>query len=218
MKENRDTFLARLHTLPGKARFIDRDVARMELMYDFAKHGHRGQERMDGSRYFEHPRHVTLTIIDELGIYDPIVIMMATGHDLIEDSARYASALKIEIIAGEEVARGILFLSKTDERKPTFLREIRMHGTWREILVKCCDRLDNMRDLPVGDDSESVAFRRKQTIETRDHYLALTEYLVEIAPPERRAVCVKLAAAIHALVLHHSGLLGIDPKPQALPD
>ncbi len=211
MDENRDTFLARFHTLPGKARFSELDIAKIELMYDFAKYGHRGQDRKSGERYFEHPRHVTLIIIDELGILDPVVIMIGIGHDLIEDSARYASALKIQIIAGEEVSKGVVFLSKTEERKPTFLVEIRTHGTWQEILVKCCDRLDNMRDLPEGDEEESVAFRRKQTIETRDYYLDLAAYLVEIAPPARRAACEKLRRALVDQVQARAQTLGIDP-------
>lgn len=211
--ENRDTFLARLHELPGSAVFTSEEVARMELAYDLGKYALRGQERRNGLRAFEHARRATLIALDELQLYDPELIMTLLGHDWLEDSPRYVSPEKIRIVCGSSVERRIKLLSKTEARKPTYVAELRAHGDWKTLLAKACDRLDNLRDLPSGDDEESAAFRRKQILETRDAYLGLFEHLVSIAPVEHGAKCRKALDSIREIVDAQAAALNLTPAP-----
>ena len=53
-------------------------------------------------------------------------------------------------------------------------------GDWRAMMLKGCDRLDNLRSL----DAASPAFRAKQVNETRKVYYAIFNRMVEITPAE----------------------------------
>ena len=47
---------------------IERDLEEVRTAYAFSKYGHRNQVRDDGSRYFDHPKAVSLVIFDDFGI------------------------------------------------------------------------------------------------------------------------------------------------------
>ena len=187
MTENRDTFFARLQRLPCSAVFSEDEIARIELTYDLAKYAHRGQVRKSGERYFEHPRRATLTLLDELDIVEARTLMDALLHDTYEDSAKYLTPSKIRIVCGPDVERDIRFLSKVP-KDGSFERLLR-YAEWQPILVKGCDRLDNLRSLAETSDE----FKRKQLRETEEHYLPLFRRLAEQDAPARyRASCEKL--------------------------
>ncbi|MFA5853653.1 MAG: HD domain-containing protein [Patescibacteria group bacterium] len=187
MIENRDTFFARLQTLPWSAVLSEDEIDRIELTYDLAKNAHRGQTRKDGERYFEHPRRATLTVLDDLVIVEARVVMDALLHDTYEDCARYLKPSKIRIVSGPDVARDIRLLSKVP-KEGSFDR-LMLHAEWQPLVVKGCDRLDNLRGLAHMDD----AFKLKQLRETSETYLPLFRRLTEYDAPMRyRPACEKL--------------------------
>jgi (p)ppGpp synthase/HD superfamily hydrolase len=53
---------------------------------------------------------------------------------------------------------------------------------WRTLVIKACDRLDNLRSL--GKPEVPREFQVKQVRETRDKYFALFGRLAAIGPPE----------------------------------
>ncbi len=193
MFENRDTFFARLQSLPCSAVFSEEEINRIELTYDLAKYAHRGQRRKSGERYFEHPRRATLTILDELGIIDARALMDALLHDAFEDSAKYLTPSKIRIVCGPDVERDIRFLSKVP--KEGSFERLAQHAEWHPLLVKGCDRLDNLRSLVATSDE----FKLKQLRETEEHYLPLFRRLATLDAPARyQAACEKLYNLIAA--------------------
>lgn len=207
MEENRDTFLARLHEPPGSVIFSEDETARIELAYDLAKYAHRAQGRKDGSRYFEHPRRVALQVIVGLGIYDACAVIAALLHDAYEDSPKYVTPAKVSIIGGERAARMIRLLSKVP--KEGYVERLRAHADWMTLAVKLCDRYDNFRDLETADE----AFRRKQTVETRDVYLPVFERLMAIAPEPYKASVTCMAEKLRWMVKKHAETLGLEPPP-----
>ncbi len=68
-KENRKTFFERF-----KLKIPPHQLDLLEFAYELAKHGHKGQNREGGGRYFEHPRESALIAIDLLGIFDVEII------------------------------------------------------------------------------------------------------------------------------------------------
>jgi GTP pyrophosphokinase len=109
-------------------------------------------------RYFEHVRRVAIILMDEAEVYDPDLIITALLHDALEDT-RDIDALVVEQFFGSEVARRVRLLTK----KPKKGYMDRLRTADREtVLVKLCDRLDNLRTLKDCD----RAFRRKQIKES----------------------------------------------------
>ena len=210
MKENRDTFLERLRTPPGSIAFSEEEIARIELAYDLAKYAHRAQGRKDGTRYFEHPRRVALLLIDALGIHDVAAVIAALLHDGYEDCPKYVTPVKVHIIGGPDAARMIRFLSKVP--KEGYVDRLMTLADWRTLAVKLCDRHDNFSDL----DTATEAFRRKQTLETRDVYLPLFDRLSAIAPPQARERVVAMVASLREMVRARAAGFGLDmpPPPQ----
>ena len=87
--ENRDTFFARLEPHLAPSSLLD-----IQLAYTLAKFGHRAQTRKelgeDGQpeRYFEHPRRVTLILLDEVKIHEPELVVAALLHEFNSSSPR----------------------------------------------------------------------------------------------------------------------------------
>jgi len=163
--ENKAAFFARL-----EPRLAPSDLARVRGAYYLAKYGHRAQVRKEKDskgarlRYFEHVRRVAIVLMDEAKVFDPDLVITALLHDALEDT-RDIDALVVEQFFGAAVARRVRLLTKVP--KKGYVE--RLWDADREtVLVKICDRLDNLRSL--GDDK---AFRRKQIKETRDHYWPL---------------------------------------------
>jgi len=201
MTENRDSFLTRLHDLPGSVIFSEDESARIELAYDLSKEAHRWQKRKDGTRYFEHPRRSTLTLIDRLHVYDVACIIAMLLHDGYEDSPRHVTPVKVEILGGPEAARIIRLVSKRP--KEGYADRLLRLADWKSLVVKLCDRHDNLSDL----DSSPAAFKEKQFLETRDVYLPIFDRLVAIVPEMHREAVTGLVLEVQQLVA--GGLLGL---------
>jgi GTP diphosphokinase / guanosine-3',5'-bis(diphosphate) 3'-diphosphatase len=129
------------------------DVDLIARAYDYSSDAHKGQSRKSGEPYFSHPASVA-GIITELKL-DTASVCAALLHDVVEDTL--ATTTDIENVFGQEVAflvdgvtklSKINFASKEDRQAENFRKMlVAMARDIRVLLVKLCDRLDNMRTL-----------------------------------------------------------------------
>src|SRR5688572_8558663 len=129
------------------------DVEIVSRAYDYSVRAHEGQKRKSGDPYFIHPAAVA-GIITELRL-DTASICAGLLHDVVEDTL--ATVSDIERDFGQEVAflvdgvtklSKINFASKEDRQAENFRKMlVAMARDIRVLLVKLCDRLDNMRTL-----------------------------------------------------------------------
>ena len=191
--ENHEKFLARV-----RGRIAERKAELIDFAYDLAKYGHREQKRDDGTRYFEHCRESALILMDELGIFDPEMIMALLLHDMLEDNF-LLTPRRIAIIFGEYVSGLVIKVTKPKKGDPRFADDRERHefyfsqlaesSEWIKLL-KLCDRLHNLRTL----DSCAPEKRQRKIIETETVYLPLIDDLLTCRDPE-----VKAAGRILAL-------------------
>jgi GTP pyrophosphokinase len=177
-QENYDRFMERCEIFLPHA-----DCVLISVAYALAKHYHRFDVRKDELdengeplRYFEHVRRVAIIIIDELALPDLYLIIEGLLHDAPEDTRLAPEA--ITRVFGAEVGRNVMLMSK--KPKQGFHQRLLDHADWRVLIVKGCDRLDNVRSL-VGSSPE---FRAKQIKETRLMYYPLMDVLIERAPDD----------------------------------
>lgn len=131
----------------------DADRALIERAYTFGQRAHDGQKRKSGDPYFSHPVNVA-SIITELKL-DTASVCAGLLHDVVEDTQ--ATTDEIEKSFGPEVAflvdgvtklSKINFTSREDHQAENFRKMlVAMSRDIRVLLVKLCDRLDNMRTL-----------------------------------------------------------------------
>src|SRR5688572_16196191 len=129
------------------------DVEIVSRAYDYSVRAHEGQKRKSGDPYFIHPAAVA-GIITELRL-DTASICAGLLHDVVEDTL--ATLDDVEREFGAEVAflvdgvtklSKINFASKEDRQAENFRKMVvAMARDIRVLLVKLCDRLDNMRTL-----------------------------------------------------------------------
>jgi GTP pyrophosphokinase len=129
------------------------DVDLIKRAYDFSFKMHDGQTRKSGDPYIIHPVSVA-GIITELRL-DTASVCAGLLHDVVEDTL--ASTKDIEKNFGVEIATlvdgvtklsKINFTSKEDRQAENFRKMVvAMARDIRVLLVKLCDRIDNMRTL-----------------------------------------------------------------------
>jgi len=129
------------------------DVDLIARAYAYGEKYHEGQTRKSGDAYFSHPASVA-GIITELRL-DTASVCAGLLHDVVEDTL--ATTDDIERDFGQEVAflvdgvtklSKINFASKEDRQAENFRKMVvAMARDIRVLLVKLCDRVDNMRTL-----------------------------------------------------------------------
>src|SRR5262245_11528482 len=129
------------------------DLEAIKKAYVFAAKAHDGQLRRSGEPYVVHPLSVA-SIITELRLDVPSVCA-GLLHDCVEDTS--ATVEQLQQAFSQEVAflvDGVTKLGKIswntrEERQAENFRKmlLAMARDIRVILVKLCDRLDNMRTL-----------------------------------------------------------------------
>ena len=129
------------------------DLELIARAYEYSLEAHKGQTRKSGDPYFSHPVSVA-GIITELKL-DTASVCAGLLHDVVEDTL--ATISDIERDFGQEVAflvdgvtklSKINFASKEDRQAENFRKMlVAMARDIRVLLVKLCDRLDNMRTL-----------------------------------------------------------------------
>jgi len=129
------------------------DLPLVRRAYQFAAEAHDGQTRKSGDPYVTHPLAVA-HIIAELKL-DVASVCAGLLHDCVEDTT--ATVEQLGDIFGKEIAflvdgvtkLGKLPYSTREEQQAENFRKmlLAMARDIRVILVKLCDRLDNMRSL-----------------------------------------------------------------------
>jgi len=129
------------------------DIPLVRKAYQFAAAAHDGQTRKSGDPYVTHPLSVA-RIIAELKL-DVASVCAGLLHDCVEDTS--ATVEQLDKIFGKEIAflvdgvtkLGKLPYSTREEQQAENFRKmlLAMARDIRVILVKLCDRLDNMRSL-----------------------------------------------------------------------
>ncbi len=130
---------------------VDADL--IKRAYDYSFKAHSGQLRKSGDPYFVHPASVA-GIITELRL-DAASVCAGLLHDVVEDTL--ATSKDIEKEFGSEIAAlvdgvtklsQINFVSKEDRQAENFRKMVvAMARDIRVLLVKLCDRVDNMRTM-----------------------------------------------------------------------
>jgi guanosine-3',5'-bis(diphosphate) 3'-pyrophosphohydrolase len=129
------------------------DGGLIQRAYDYSFRMHAGQKRKSGQPYIVHPVSVA-GIIADLRL-DAASVCAGLLHDVVEDTLATTEELTKEF--GVEVAElvdGVTKLSKinftsTEDRQAENFRKmvVAMARDIRVLLIKLCDRLDNMRTL-----------------------------------------------------------------------
>jgi GTP pyrophosphokinase len=129
------------------------DLSLVERAYEFAARAHEGQMRQSGDPYVIHPLSVA-SIITQLKLDVPSVCA-GLLHDAVEDTSATIEQLterfgpEISFLVDGVTKLGKLPMSSREERQAENFRKmlLAMARDIRVILVKFCDRLDNMRTL-----------------------------------------------------------------------
>jgi GTP pyrophosphokinase len=155
----------------------DLDIVRHA--YHFSCAAHEGQLRKSGDPYFIHPVSVA-AIITDLKL-DVASVCAALLHDVVEDTPVTGADLDREfgseisfLVDGVTKLSKINFNSKQDQQAESFRKMVvAMARDIRVLVVKLCDRLDNMRTLEhMSEDGQERIAR-----ETMDIYAPLANRL-----------------------------------------
>lgn len=143
-----DEILARVRSYQETA-----DLGLIERCYRFGEWAHRDQFRKSGEPYFTHPARVG-ALIAGLKL-DATSICAGFLHDVVEDTN--VTLAEIESEFGKEIATlvdgvtklgKINFTSREDAQAESFRKMVvAMAKDIRVLMVKLCDRVDNMRTL-----------------------------------------------------------------------
>ncbi len=129
------------------------DLSLVQRAYEHAAQAHEGQTRRSGDPYVTHPLNTAL-VISQLEL-DVASVCAGLLHDAVEDTSMTVEELSEEF--GTEISflvdgvtkLGKLPYSDREDRQAENFRKmlLAMAKDIRVILVKFCDRLDNMRTL-----------------------------------------------------------------------
>lgn len=129
------------------------DAELLKRAYEFSEKAHTGQKRKSGDPYFIHPASVA-GIITELRL-DTASVCAGLLHDVVEDTLSTTKDIEREfggeiasLVDGVTKLGKINFTSKEDRQAENFRKMVvAMARDIRVLLIKLCDRVDNMRTL-----------------------------------------------------------------------
>ena len=145
----------------------------------FSARVHKGQERLSGEPYLNHPLAVGLILADQQ--LDAISIAVGLLHDVLEDTHAEVDEVRKEfgdevtgLVQGVTKIGQIAFTSREQEQAENFRKLLlAMVEDIRVLLVKLADRLHNMRTL----EHLSEEARLRNARETTDIYAPLAQRL-----------------------------------------
>jgi len=210
MLENKETFQARIQPY-----FSPSDQLDVKLAYCLAKFGHRAQVRKElvegkPTRYFEHVRRVAIVLMDEMKIIDRDMVITGLLHDSIEDCADLTAEL-LEHSFGSNVVSMIKLLSKVP--KEGYIERLNNCHNWKVLLIKACDRLDNLRSLMIP--GTSLEFKKKQVKETKEKYFPIFDRMVTLIPPEYQDNATIIRDEIRRLVERYATIIELQEEKTA---
>src|SRR5438105_11759213 len=155
------------------------DADLIKRAYDYSFRMHSGQMRKSGEPYIVHPISVA-GIITDLRL-DTASVCAGLLHDVVEDTLATTHDLAkefgpeiAELVDGVTKLSKINFTSKEDRQAENFRKMVvAMARDIRVLLVKLCDRLDNMRTLDFMNPESQERIAR----ETMDIYAPLANRL-----------------------------------------
>ena len=177
--------------------FTSSKEGKIRLAYTLAKAGHRNQFRKEIDkhgkhvRYFEHPRRVAIILLEELSQFKWETIVSAFLHDGLEDIPGLTAEM-IEKYFGQKVCHMVKLLTKDESNKHSYLQSLSRKASTDILIVKCADRLDNLRTLKFG----SKEFQNKQIKETNDWFPAILNKIREAQPEIAKLLQTKMHQAI----------------------
>src|SRR5580658_9925981 len=129
------------------------DSELIQKAYDYSFKMHAGQTRKSGQPYVVHPVSVA-GIIADLRL-DAASVCAGLLHDVVEDTLATSDDITkefgvevAELVDGVTKLSQINFTSKEDRQAENFRKMVvAMARDIRVLLIKLCDRLDNMRTL-----------------------------------------------------------------------
>lgn len=156
-------------------RFWNKDI---RSTIDHARTLHGGHFRDEGTPYIEHPLRVALILAGELDCRDDELVQAALLHDVLEDCPEMTMG-DLDLRYGDRVAVLVRFLTRgkargsgaSEESRPEYLARF-AQAPAECILLKLCDRLDNLRSLPL---SPRLDKRRLMVEETLVYLLPLCQ-------------------------------------------
>lgn len=165
----------------------------VETAFLLAERVHRGQRRKTkdavAAPYIAHPLRVALILVEEWKLDDIETIATALMHDVIEDcehpESRENLTVEIRHAFGLEVERAVWTLTKPEPgpmevryaRDARYFSELRKAPEWVR-LIKCADRVDNLRDARAWGDRD---FWSRYSSETIGWHLFLARETAPIA-------------------------------------
>ncbi|APS00062.1 RelA/SpoT family protein [Pajaroellobacter abortibovis] len=155
------------------------DIDLIRRAYHFSHRVHQGQVRRSGEPYIVHPVGVA-AMIAELKL-DSGSVCAALLHDVVEDTLTTMEEIEREfnteiasLVDGVTKLSKINFTSKQDREAENFRKMVvAMSRDIRVLLIKLCDRMDNMRTLQYMQRSAQERIAR----ETLDIYAPLAHRL-----------------------------------------
>ena len=155
------------------------DLDLIKKAYIFSAKVHKGQVRLSGEPYLNHPIEVAM-LLAQLRL-DPQTISTGLLHDTIEDT--FATTEELKEFFGPEVAEmvdgvtkigKIAFATSEEKQAENFRKMILAMGKdIRVILVKLADRLHNMRTLEHLPNEKQISIAQ----ETHDIYAPIANRL-----------------------------------------
>ena len=154
----------------ARAYFSKKELDLLQTAYNVAFEAHKDQFRKEGSAYITHPVAVA-SILIELNL-DIETVCAGLMHDVLEDS--FIKKSYLEKLFGKDIVAivdGVSNLNKLDfnsveDRNANNLQKmaLAMSKDIRVIIVKLCDRLNNMRTIEILPREKQI----KKSIETLD--------------------------------------------------
>ena len=148
--------------------------------------------------------------MDEMKIIDRDMIITALLHDSIEDCADLTPEL-LQHSFGSNVVTMIKVLSKAP--KEGYIERLSTYQDWKVLLIKSCDRLDNLRSLMIP--GTSLDFKKKQVKETKEKYFPIFDRMVSLIPAEYKANATIIRDEIRRLVERYATIIELQEEKTA---
>jgi (p)ppGpp synthase/HD superfamily hydrolase len=172
------------------------DAPLLERVLGAAWRAHDGQKRKSGAPYIVHPIRVAVCVAEELRSRETDLVAAALLHDCVEDTPLTLDG--VEALAGPRVRALVDLLTKPaiEDKKEldrVYFARLRA-GDAGASLVKCADRIDNLRDMAGSGWSD--AKKRSYIAEARDKILPVAREKAPAAASVLERIADEVASAL----------------------